>query len=88
MDFQYARQTMFPETMVGYIRLDIPPGDTLDNPAENAALIARIGAKRVGDEECTEYELQNAVTGTRFTFEWRKNLVAGGHAHWRLQRME
>ena len=63
--------------MVRSIRLEIPPGaEVVDDPAEDTALMAWIGAKRIGDEcgedyVSTKYELKNAPTGKRFTFTLR-----------------
>ena len=57
--------------MVGSIYLGIPLGtEVAEDPAEDDALMAWIGAKRTGDE-CdvdyvwTTYELKNAPTGKR-----------------------
>ena len=94
---QNAWETKYPEEFVEHINLAIPlrPGyySYVGNPLEDASLLKRIGAKRctgtgtTNTNACDEYELKNAVTGTRFTFEWSKGLV-GGYSHWRLQRME
>ena len=70
--FQNAWETRRPEEFVVLIDLEIPPGADVVNPAEDAAFIKRIGAKRVVDDDASvadEYELKNAVTGTRFTFK-------------------
>ena len=57
--------------MVEYIQLDIPTDSNVENPIEDAAFMARIGAKKI----CSFpnfFELKNAVTGTRFTFMWNE----------------
>jgi len=54
------------------------------NPIEDAAFMTRIGAeRRIADDGSVEYELKNAVTGTRFTFKW---LQSDGHVRWSLER--
>ena len=55
--------------MVEYIRLDIPTDAYVENPIEDAALMALIGAKKICGFT-NVFEMQNAVTGTRFMFEW------------------
>ena len=80
--------------MVDFICLAIPFGAEVENPAEDAALMERIGARQIGstnrgDAAGTEYELKNAATGTRFTFEWRKWRSHGFgvlKSHWRLTK--
>ena len=44
---QNAWQTEHPEEIVEDIYLEIPDGAGVDNPAKDAALIGRIGAKRI-----------------------------------------
>ena len=66
---QNAWQTEYPQEMIEYIQLMIPRGADVDNPIEDAALMARIGAKKICDI-ATFFELKNAATGTRFTFYW------------------
>ena len=89
---QNAWETKRPDEIVGDIFLAIPPGaETVDDPIKNAALIARIGAKRIGDDSGvnvvggTKYELKNASTGTRFTFKRRK-FYGNEYWHWQLRR--
>ena len=74
---QNAWQTKCPGEMVRFIQLAIPPGmEDIYNPIEDAALMARIGAKRSvriltgGKEVGSAYELQNAETGTTFKLWW------------------
>ena len=71
---QNAWQTERPKEMVEAIGLGIPVGMDLENPTEDAAFMARIGAKQIGAfeqiEKGTEYELANSVTGTKFAFAW------------------
>jgi len=70
-NFQNAWQNEYPKEFVEFIQLDIPTGSEVDNPIEDAALMARIGAKKICGFT-NWFELKNAVTGTRFTFEWGK----------------
>jgi len=57
--------------MVGYIKLKHPRHTDMDNPIEDAAFMARIGAILVREVLFgNAYQLKNAATGTRFTFEW------------------
>ena len=63
--------------MVEYINLVIPPCADVDNPLEDAAFLARIGANEIC-EIPNWFELENAVTGTRFTFEWYNNIEDSG----------
>ena len=71
---QYAMQTEHPEEVVELIGLGFPHGADMENPIEDDAFMARIGAKRRTSgafekmENCAEYELTNAVTGTQFVF--------------------
>ena len=84
--------------MVEDINFEIPPGDDLDNPVDDPALMARIGAKRkIPSHEFHDelfgpkYELKNAVTGTRFTFAWqpeRNGYDMNSPSKWRLERMK
>ena len=78
--------------MVDHISLAVPFGTKVDNPLEDVALMARIGAKQIGSTKFgTEYELTNATTGTRFTFEWaqwRSNGFGVLQSHWRLTKEE
>jgi len=77
--------------MVRDIYLAIPPGMDvdIDNPIEDAALMAKVGAKRTCFPALLDgmalFELKNAITGTRFTFWWQPR-VSIGHARWILQR--
>ena len=57
----------------------------MDNPAKDAALIERIGAKKVDMFSGAEYALNNAETDTRFTFEWTKG-YGNRPSNWRLFR--
>jgi len=70
--FQNAWQTECPEEMVEYVYLLIPRGADVDNPIEDAALMARIGAHRICGF-ATWFELKNTATGTRFTFAWHNS---------------
>ena len=75
--------------MVDSIFFGFPTGDVDDakNPLEDAAFMAQIGAKLIGKSaSCSysEYELRNAATGTRFTFNWYPNL--GGYSLLRLEK--
>ena len=63
--------------MVRYIELAIPPGmEAVYNPIQDAALMARIGAKWYGsvfvDKKYagSAYELKNAETGTTINLLW------------------
>ena len=58
--------------------MDIPPGVDVDNPIEDGALMARISAKEICGFP-NMFEFKNAVTGTRFTFEWYKYKYADVH---------
>ena len=85
---QNARETKRPEEMVRSIYLAIPSGSDVDDPIEDAALMARIGAKRIEDSSrvdvvWTEYELKNATTAARFTFKRHKFI---GGSLWMLNR--
>ena len=55
--------------MVEYIDLEIPLSADLDNPIEDADFMAKIGTKKVCGFP-NWFKLKNAVTGTRFTFQW------------------
>ena len=81
--FQHARQTKHPEEMVRLITLDIPPNSMaeVDDPVEDAALMARIGAKPTGYR--SNYVLKNETTGKRFTFGWDQ---ISGRTYWKLLR--
>ena len=84
LHFQNAWQTKFPEEFVEHIFFVIPPGADVDNPIEDAALMAKVGAKRIN---YIEFELENAVTGTPFRFNW--NQSSGDHpSYWRLNKDE
>ena len=74
---QNAWQNECPEEMVEYIHLDIPSGVDVENPIEDAAFMARIGANKIF---CfiNSFELKNEVTGTRFTFKWCKPIDDSG----------
>ena len=49
----------------------IVPGSDVENPIEDAAFLAQIGAKQIGEgADSVEYEMENARTGTRFMFQW------------------
>ena len=56
--------------MVEYIDLTIPTVTDVDNPLEDAALMAKIGAKKICGFT-NWYELKNVATGTRFTFTYK-----------------
>ena len=58
--------------MVDFIDLEIPLSVDVDNPIDDAALMARIGAKKICDFP-NWFELKNVATGTRFTFMWYKS---------------
>ena len=49
--------------------MTIPHSEDVDNLATDDALIKRIGAKKICGFP-NSFELKNAATGTRFTFEW------------------
>ena len=68
---QNAWQNECPEEFVEFIYLVIPSDTHVDNPIEDAAFMARIGAKKICDFS-DWFELKNAVTVTRFTFTWNK----------------
>ena len=57
--------------MVELIQLTIPTAKEVDNPLEDAALMARIGAKKICGFT-NMFELKSVATGTRFTFTWYK----------------
>ena len=63
--------------MVEYIQLEIPSGVDVDNPIEDAAFMAQIGAKKIC-EIPNWFELKNTVTGTRFTISWGKIKTGSG----------
>ena len=70
---QNAWQSKRPEEMVEYINFGFLTVVDAKNPLADAAFMAQIGAKliRANDSRTySEYELRNAATGTRFTFEW------------------
>ena len=74
--------------MVEFISLVIPRSMGMDDPAQDAAFMDRIGAKStVLDwvEVYAAYEIKNAVTGTRFTFAWHK---CWDHLYWTLSLSE
>ena len=84
--FQNARQTKCPEEFVDSIHLEIPTGAAMDNPATDAVLLERIGARRINHTAAwASYELTNAATGTWFTFDW---LERGSLWFWALRRGE
>ena len=63
--------------MVKCIKLAIPPNmEDVYNPIEDAALMARIGAKRTSSlfvgkiNVGSEYELENEATGMTFKLWW------------------
>jgi len=63
--------------MVRYIELAIPPGmESVYNPIEDAALMARVGAVWIycllnnNKEVGSAYELKNPATGTTFELWW------------------
>ena len=77
--------------MVEAIQFAIPTGDAdAKNPLADAAFMAQIGAKKLMISEAndlysfSEYELNNAATGTRFTFTW---YYLWGYSYWRLQKL-
>jgi len=76
---QNASKTKCPDEIVRFIQLAIPPGlEDVYNPIKDASLMALIGAKRTNDIVNTgnkvivgsEYEVQNATTGTTFKLWW------------------
>ena len=72
--------------MVEYIDLEIPLSADVDNPIEDDAFLARIGANEICDFS-NWFELKNTATGTRFTFQWNK-YSAFPYSNFRLQRNE
>ena len=75
--------------MVRWITLDIPPSSKaeVDDPVEDAALMARIGATRTDDANSVQYTLENETTGTRFTFG-KLNYISSRTTYWKLQSEE
>ena len=75
--------------MVRYITLEVPldAKAVMDDPVEDAVLMARIGATLIKDTRkgrWIEYALENVVTGTQFTFGWIHNF---DHTfYWNLRR--
>ena len=74
--------------MVRRIQFDIPSSSNMDNPIEDAALMARIGAKLISEigqrtnniyDNNITWELTNVVTGTKFKFGFNNRI-------WRLWR--
>ena len=78
---QNAWETNRPNEMLSWIYLAMPPGTVVDDPTEDAALLARIGAECIRDDSGVKYELKNATTGTRFMFEWHK-FYGNEYWHW------
>ena len=77
--------------MVENIRFGFPTGDVaMENPLADAAFAAQIGAKKLiseANDPCSEYELRNAATGTRFTLCWHHSFGGGiGYSSWRLRK--
>ena len=76
--------------MVGYINLAIPPGTDVENPIEDTAFMAWIGAKRIDDingysaDDETKFELTNPETWKRFTFSLCQFF---GRTYWTMQRV-
>jgi len=66
---QNAWQNECPEKIVEYIQLEIPLINAdVDSPIKDTAFLKRIGATEICGFP-NVFELKNAVTGTRFTFE-------------------
>ena len=55
--------------MVEAIGLGSPHGNGLEDPTQDVTFMARIGATQINGTQ-RKYELTNAVTGTRFVFQW------------------
>ena len=70
LNYQNARQTERPREMVENIGVGIPSFIYVENPTEDGAFMARIGAKLIHTIGGPEYEMTNAVSGTRFAFQW------------------
>ena len=77
---QNAKQTNRPEEFVEEILLGIPPNADVENPADDAAFMEKIGATLKSPTSETKYEMQNAATGTMFTFEWAVSGIF--HLYW------
>ena len=67
--------------------MTIPNGANVENPIEDTALMAKIGANKICDFAHL-FELKNAVTGTKFTFAWNKNIVVSNISYFAIRREE
>ena len=79
--------------MVQLIQFGFLTGDAdAKKPLADAAFMAQIGAKLISEHpySYSEYELRNAETGTRFTFEWYRILDdgGGGYSFWQLLKWD
>ena len=86
-NFQNAWQNECPEEYVDYIDLYIPPGSDVDDPIEDDAFMARIGAKEICGFTHL-FEMKNTVTGMRFTLRWNKNIEGVSFSNFSLRREE
>ena len=78
--------------MVELIRFWIPTDADVENPIEDAAFMAHIGAEQIyisTSEIGTRSgcELKNAATGTRFTFFLCQSLEVRRNSFWYLQKL-